>query len=626
MAKDTESVKTPKSFMTQGPTLHYSHANVNGCFALAMFVYLLAALLWSKLLLGVLISWDFPEHFHLERYIFSPLSIFEYPAQIFVLGLLVGIFVAVPILSSQLMSFKYSLPYLFILLLIVKLPGLALAVAISSFAVASRPLRFRSRFISIVLCNCPVFLYFCFFGGSKNADSIKWALSFSPWIYGLLNSLVISGIALLMGHFTRYRPGLIWISAAVFLIVTIVVFQNTINLAELDYQLYIAKNNPEIINEFHSHSITETLDRTVTSPQSRSYFQSPFYPDETIELRTALKKELQNRLLHDRWPEWFEVSDNLRYQEKRQQLLREYEKFINPPKQWFKPTFLHNALLSSRVRIGRMPISLYYKAMLSELSVDLNVLAEKETLQFYNDYPHRENLPIWHRLFSEYPDSIESIEARWRRAVHLIGMEKFSYAVELIDSALTMVNKELNRQSSATADESEKIFHKPQATVITDFELKKLKTKLEYLRQLIGKENLTDDAKTRQLLAQFILLNPHDRLLTNYLEELLRQAGEKSPIADNILLAKAMLVPDLLSRQQQLGQIAKQYPGTDGGIHAKFEQACLKLTIWKEHNLSEAEKGKYLSEARKELEDFLKNHPDSIFAQQAGEKLAALPK
>lgn len=612
--------------MTQGPTLHYSHANVNGCFALAMFVYLLAALFWSKLLLGVLISWDFPEHFHLERYIFSPLSIFEYPAQIFVLGLLVGIFVAVPILSSQLMSFKYSLGYLLILLLIAKLPGLTLAVAISSFAVASRPLRFRSRFISILLCNCPVFLYFCFFGGSKNADSIKWALSFSPWIYGLLNSLAISGIALLVGHFTRYRPGLIWSSAAAFLVVTIIVFQNTINLAELDYQLYIAKNNPEIINEFHSHSITETLNSTVTNPQSKRYFQSPFYPDDTIALRAALKKELQNRLLHDRWPEWFDVSDELRYQEKKLRLLKEYDKFINPRKQWFKPAFLHNALLKSRVRIRRMPIALYYKAMLSELSVDLNVLAEKETLQFYDDYPHRENLPIWHRLFSDYPNSIESIEARWRRAVHLAGMEKFSYAVELIDSALAMVNKELNRQSFLTADESEKIFRKPQATVITDFELKKLKLKLEYLRQLIGSENLIDDAKTRQTLAQFILLNPHDRLPTDYLDELLRQAGEKSPIADNILLAKAMLVPDLISRQQQLGQIAGQYPGTDGGIHAKFEQACLKLTIWKEHNLSEAEKEKYLSEARKELEEFLKNHPDSIFAQQAGEKLSALPK
>ncbi|MDD5134408.1 MAG: hypothetical protein PHP01_03230 [Phycisphaerae bacterium] len=625
MAKTDSDKSVKKSFMTQGPTLHYSHANVNGCYALAMVIYLLAALFWSKLLFGVLVSADFPEHFYLERYIFSPLSIFEYPAQIFVLGLLIGIFTAVPIISAQLMSFKYSLVYVFILLLIVKLPGLALAVLIGSFAVASRPLRFRSRFIAIVLCTAPAILYFGFYGPIKNAESIRWAISFAPWFYGISNALMISGLAIAIGHFTRYRPGLIWSTAAVALVAAIIVFQSRISLAELDYQLYIAKNNPETIKEFHSHSITEALNHVVKSPQSRSYFQSPFYPEETIALRTVLKKEIQNRLLHDRWPEWFNVPDDLKYQAKKQQLLSQYENFINPPKQWFKPAFIHRALLKSKVRISRMPIALYYKAMLSELSPDLSALFENETLQFYNDYSHNENLPIWHRLFSEYPSSVESIEARKRRAIHLAGMEKFSYANQLIDQALVMVDNELNRPMPVGADEFEKIFRKPLATVITDVDLKKLRRELEYFHQLISSENLTGDAKTQHLLSQFILLNPHDRFFTAYLENLLSEAGETNPITDNIMLAQIMLLPDAILRQQKLGWLAKQYPGTDGGIQAKFEQACLKLAIWKEHNLSQAEKEKYLFEARQGLENFLKNHPKSIFAAQAAEKLAALP-
>jgi hypothetical protein len=625
MAKTDSDKSVKKSFMTQGPTLHYSHTNVNGCYVMAIFFYLLAALFWSKLLLGVLVSADFPEHFYLERYIFSPLSIFEYPAQIFVLGLLIGIFTAVPLISSQLMSFKYSLAYVLILLLIVKLPGLALAVLIGSFAVASRPLRFRSRFIAIVLCTAPVILYFGFYGPIKNAESIRWAISFAPWFCGIFTAILISGIAIAIGHFTRYRPGLIWSAAAVALVAAIIVFQSKISLAELDYQLYIAKNNPETIKEFHSHSITEALNQAVKSSQSRSYFQSPFYPEEPTALRMVLKKEIQNRLLHDRWPEWFNVPDELKYQEKKQQLLNQYEKFLNPPKQWFKPAFIHKALLKSKVRINRMPIALYYKAMLSELSPDLNALLENETLQFYNDYSHNENLPIWHRLFFEYPNSAESMEARRRRAIHLAGMEQFFYANQLIDQALIMVNNELNRPTSAGSDEFEKIFHKPLATVITDVDLKKLKRELEYLRQLTSSENLTGDAKTQHLLAQFILLNPHDQFFATYLDSLLSGAGETSPIADNIMLAQIMLIPDAILRQQKLGWLAKQYPGTDGGIQAKFEQACLKLAIWKEHNLSQSEKEKYLSEARQGLENFLKNHPKSIFAEQAAEKLAALP-
>ena len=272
-----------------------------------------------------------------------------------------------------------------------------------------------------------------------------------------------------------------------------------------------------------------------------------------------------------------------------------------------------------------MPIALYYKAMLSELSPELNILVEKEILHFYNDYPHKENLPIWHRLSFEYPDSIESIEARWRRAVHLAGMEQFTPARQLIDQALVMIKNESTKTANTSSDETERIFRKPSITVITEFELKKIKRKLEYLRNLISSENLGSDGKTHYLLAQFILLNPHDPLFRLQLDNLLQQAGEKSPIADNILLSQIMLVPDPVLRVQRLGQLAKDHAGTDGGIQAKFEQACLKLSIWKEHGLSDTEKEKYLTEARAGLENFRKDHPDSIFAEQACEKLSDMP-
>lgn len=612
-----------KSFLTAGPTLHYSHANVNNCYFLAVCVYYAAAVFCTKLLTGQLIAFWGP--FYLEKFVLTPLSIFEYPAQIFVLGLLFGIFIAVPILTSQLMSFKYSILFVLILFFITGLPGLAICVLIGSLAAALRPLRFRSRYIAIVLCTSPVFVYFAIFGGVKNTDSIRWALSYAPWFAGLFNALIIAAIVLVIGHFTRYRPGLIWSTAACFLVATLIVFHNTINLAELDYQLYIAKNNPETIQEFQDHSITDVLDRTVTSRESRSYFQPPFYPAEPIALRAVLKKEIQNRLLHDRWPEWFYVTPELRYQAKKQQLLELYDNFINPPKQWWKPAFVHRAFLRSKVRIKRMSIALYYKAMLSELSPELNILIEKEILHFYNDYSHKENLPIWHRLFSEYPDSIESLEARWRRAVHLAGMEQFTSARQLIDQGLAMIKNESIKTTDTSADEPEKIFRKPPTTVIMEFELKKIKRKLQYLRNLISSETLSGDEKTPQLLAQFVLLNPHDSFFKQYLDNLLQQAGEKSPLADNILLSQIMLTPDAVLREQRLGQLAKNYAGTDGGIQAEFEQACLKLAIWKEHGLSDTEKERYLAEAKTDLKNFLKTHPDSIFAEQAREKLSTLP-
>lgn len=612
--------------MTAGPTLHYSHGNVNGCYFLAVLVYYATAVFWSKLLTGNLICPEFPGPFYLEKLIMSPLSIYEYPAQIFVMGLLLGILIAVPILASQLMSFKYSILFLVILAFIAGLPGLAAAVCLGSIAAALRPLRFRSRIIAFVMCTSPSLVYFGIFGGAKNADSLRWALSYAPWLDGWLTAMALAGIVLLVGHFTRYRPSLIWFTSFAVLTTTVFVFQDGINLSELDYQLYIAENNPETVREFQDSSISDALDDVLKSPQRKSYFQSPFYPVETIALRGVLKKEIQNRLLLDRWPEWFIESGATAYQSRKRNLLRQYEKFINPDKQWWKPEIVHSTLLKSRARIRRMPIALYYKAMLSELSPELNVLVEKETLHFYDDYPHRENLPIWHRLFSEFPNSPESIEARWRRALHLAGMEEFSHAQEMINEGLSMIETEIKKAAARESlSDTDTVFRKPAKSILTEYELKKLKRKLQHLQSLISSENMGSDGKNRRLTAQFILLNPHDIHYKNQLDYLLEQAGPNNPLIDNIILAKTMLISDVIQKAQQLGQVAKEYAGTDGGIHAKFEQVSLKLSIWKEHQLSQGEKEKYLAEAQSGLKRFLTDYPNNYLAEQAQEKLSVLP-
>ncbi|GAI89250.1 unnamed protein product, partial [marine sediment metagenome] len=72
--------------------------------------------------------------------------------------------------------------------------------------------------------------------------------------------MTIAGFVLGIGHYTRYRPGLVWIFTTITLVLAVGVFEVTIGFDELDYQLYVAKNNPERISEFHDHSITEALD------------------------------------------------------------------------------------------------------------------------------------------------------------------------------------------------------------------------------------------------------------------------------------------------------------------------------------------------------------------------------
>jgi len=617
-----------KSLLTIGPTLHYSHANVRRCRLIALTIYMVTSLLISKLMTGELFSVDFNGPWYLQSFLFSPLSIFEYPWQILTLGMLIGILISVPVLTSQLMSFRYSILYLLILAFIAKLPGMAVFMLIGSFAAALRPLRFRSRYIAIVLCMSPILLYFAYFGGARSNDNIQWALSFTPWLYGWFNALVIAAVVLGIGHLTRYRPGLLWSTTALMLIVTVVTFQMTINFAELDYQLYIAKNNPEEIVEFHDHSITDALNNTITDPLGKRYFQGLFYPTETIQLRTTLKKEIQDRLVLQRWPEWFMAPEELRYQEKKQQLLKQYDRFINPPKQWWKPVALHNAFTQSKARIKRMPIALYYKAILSEYTPDSQLLGDKEILRFYSDYPHKDASKIWWDLYMKFEDSPESLESRWRIAMYLAGQGRFALAKDLAVEAIERLQKQISVADQTQQSRLGRVFSSPAFSVITEFDLKKLKTKLLCLIELVGEQNYTEDEASRRRLAEFVMLNRYNRDYSVKLDSLLSEMKEDDPLRDNILLAKIMLIPDPLLRAKQLGEFAERFSQTDAGINARFDLAVLKLNFWKEQRKTDSEEknvAEALTQTKESLAEFIKMYPESIFTQQAAEKLENLP-
>jgi hypothetical protein len=243
-----------KSFMAVGPTLHYSHENVLKCWLLAVVAFSVSCLFWSKIVTGSFWTFDlhslgFSEFWRLGQPIITGVSrgvsIFEYPWQILVLGLLMGILAIVPVLISQLMSFSYSLLFILAVFFLADLPGFAICLLVSCVAAACRPLRFRSRIIAVALCTAPQLLYWGYFGGAWKLEPIKLGFSFAPWICAWLIGLAIAGLVLGIGHYTRYRPGLVWIVTSIFVFFAVLTFEIRIGFDELDYQLYVAKNDPE---------------------------------------------------------------------------------------------------------------------------------------------------------------------------------------------------------------------------------------------------------------------------------------------------------------------------------------------------------------------------------------------
>jgi hypothetical protein len=397
-------------------------------------------------------------------------------------------------------------------------------------------------------------------------------------------------------------------------LIAVVVFEVKIGFDELDYQFHVAKNNPEHVSEFHDHSITEALDEMITNPSLRlkRYFKSSLYPTEPIPLRAELKEKIQSELSNGSWPWWFAVPEELDYQAKKESLLNQYNLFI-----------------AKRPNSRRMAIALYYKALLSEYSPDVNLLGQKEKLQFYSDYPFDQPQDIWEWLYTEFDNNPESLEARWRLAKHRAGDKEFKQADDLLAKAQTMLEAERSKLLEAEQAPSGglfSLFRPPADSAMTVPKLNELQRRLNQLRVLISSENRTDEPGSIERLAKFVMLNPHAPDYAQHLVGLFEQTEDGDRLRDNILLAQAKLVADEQLRAEKLSELHKQYDQTDGGMLALYELGLLKISLWRQKDESDSElKKEYLNEARATLTSFVGSYPNSFYAEQVKKNLDGLP-
>jgi len=630
MEKDLEKTpKAPKTFLTVGPTLHYSHRNVQFYWLLAAFVFSLACLFWSRLVTGRFWAFDFAsqrimDFWELGGNTITGISIFEYPWQIVVLGLLMGILAVVPVLTAQLMSFGHSFIFVLAVFFLANQPGFAVFLIASCLAVAARPLRFRSRITAIALCLAPQLVYWGLFGGTRGVEPLEWGFSFAPWIWAWLTGMTIAGLVLGIGHYTRYKPGLIWVFTTTTLMLALGVFVWKIGFDELDYQLYVAQNNPEEVPELRGQSIREALDTTITDPTEKEYRSRYSYPTEPIPLREELKREIQIELIEDRWPSWLILPDELLYQERRDWLIAQYDRFIHPPKPRWMPAALHKEIATRRAGSSRMPIALYFKAMLYEYSPDLRRIQQDETLHFYSDYPQERASRVWFRLYNEFGRSPESAEARWRGARQLAGQKELKMARTLLDEADAITREQLAIDEKREATPSDSVFsafRPPPDTVMTSQRLRDLLRRIHELRCLIGEENLADGAGSLDRLAEFILLNPHSLDYERRLDVLLAGLAEKDPFRDNLLLEKAKLIADDQRRAERLGELSREFQSTDGGMQALYELCRLNIRLYQRDRRKEN-----LLQATNMLTSFLSLYPESFYTPQVKKNLDDLPK
>jgi hypothetical protein len=386
-------------------------------------------------------------------------------------------------------------------------------------------------------------------------------------------------------------------------------FEVKIGFDELDYQLYVAKNNPEQVSQFREHSITEVLDETITNPELKKYLANIVsYPTEPIPLRAKLKEEILIQLEFNRWPSWFVVPEHLDFIDKQKDLLEDYDIFIK-----------------KRPNSKRMPIALYHRGLLSEYSPDIRHLAQTEVLRFYSDYPDRDNLLTWHRLFEYFAESPESIEARWRIAWDWAGQGKFEQASKLLEQAQSMIVERLETldKEQIREDPLLALFQPPAESVMTRLKLTDLQRRIHLLRTLIGKENGIDKPDCAERLARFVTLDPHATDYSQHLTELQQEVADDDPLRDNIELAQARLLDDDQRRAEKLSELHKGFAQTDGGMLALYDLGLLKIKLWRQMETGSEQRKKYLTETRATLTEFLNLYPNSFCAEQVKKNLDA---
>jgi hypothetical protein len=276
-----------------------------------------------------------------------------------------------------------------------------------------------------------------------------------------------------------------------------------------------------------------------------------------------------------------------------------------------------------------MPIALYYKAMLQEYKPDIQRFGQSpnEVLHFYSDYPHHETRVTWFKLGEGFPDSLESLEARWRLAVNFAGRGTFVQTQQLCKDARDRLQRELERRNriEPASEGFLTAFAAPAVTVMTPSKLLELKMKLDEFAVLISEQNHENDDASKDRLARFVLLNPYSRGYAGELDALLGEMEADDPLMDNILLAKLMLISDSQLKASELKALGERFAKRDGGVGALYELGLLKVKQWKDSETGAAEKKKYLSEARGILTNFIALYPQSIFSEQARILLDTLP-
>jgi len=607
---------------TNGPTISFSQRQRGGFWVGNLFLYCLVNMFYLRLNSGNWIDSQYTHTSHnLIGQLLSPLNIFEYPSYIIVAGVIMALLCAVPILTAQLYNFWHAIPFVLAVYFLGHNHVLCLCVLVSCAAAGMQPMRFKSKFIAAILCLLPEILYWIIFSGNNPEQHVlRWAVLYAPWILAFLAGVVLIGTVIAIGHFVRYRPGVLTPTFGIFLAGTVLLFHFSIGMNERDFQADVFRNSPDQLKVLDSESIIIAVEKEL----AKILKKDPNYNPETTRKILLL--------------EWHEAFSDVFLQDpdlptKQYYLSPAEERAANYVRSLANATKQINTFKQLYPRDRRVADALYYLAMLADCKPDRRALLNENLLRFHFDLPSADSQPLWNELLSKFGKSSWSIEARWRLAHLLAGTipqtptESFQFdqAQKLLLDAQQLCEEQLSQQRKPDDPTRNgdswlsEIFHEPTQALSLE-QLSNLQMRIARTLMLIDQENRTGHLAHDKRLAQFVRLDRRQPDYEKNLQQLLQNSPQPDPLIDNIELAQAAQITDPEKKITLLTDLTRRYPDRDGGVQAMLE---LAQTLLEKSNRSEhqGDRELLLSRAQEYLQKIITLRPNSLPAQFAQELL-----
>lgn len=543
--------------------------------------------------------WD-PAAPNLNDFILEPINVVEVPLHAIVLGLLVAVMMAVPIVVSILYRFPASWPFIAAVLIFAHMPWMAVTLLASCVLASVKPFRMKFRFGSALVGLLPVLIYL-FLSTRGTPDQLanygaptQKSLLIAPWLIAILAAALMMGTVLIISRIVNYRPGAVAPVLTVMFVLPVGLFHAGVGADELAYRVLEANYGPRskrfqptlksretenAIYDLISSEINKSL-----SGQVRSNLRAlwSLQPERLAELKRTVSRRLQADFLADRT----EAYDSCK-------------RFI--------ADYPHSRYIAN---------VLYMQARILDTRLDEAKLANEEPVrELYSDFPHVQSEEIWATLLRRYSDTPFAVQAGLRLAELRLRAGDLDAACRHLETVLQLRYAPAP-VPPATQPGLKTLLTKTEPETRLDFQTEPYRHEARRLLELIY-NNRDDPRHGNAPLVEWAALDPRRRGYAAQLRRLAQKYPDAS-LLDNLIVRWAAALPDVNERAAALEGCLRTYPSGDIAPEALWRLANLELQVFGANDPARREQG------LRRLRMIVTDYPDTYWAVRASERLAVV--